>query len=90
MAMTSYTYSKTLGWRTDSADMAAALGDSPNDDLYAYGRPFYDRPHLFKLSGNYGFNFGLYFGALLRYQSGEPVDLTIESQRLINQGWVTV
>ena len=71
-------------------NMASAVGDSPNDDLYAYGRPFYDRPHLFKLSGNYAFNFGLNIGAYIRYQSGEPFARTIESQRRMNQGWETV
>jgi hypothetical protein len=72
MMMGSYTYSKTLGWRFDAADMASSVGDSPNDDLFAYGRPFYDRPHLFKLSGNYAFNFGLNIGAFIRPAPSSP------------------
>jgi hypothetical protein len=69
--MTSYTYSKTMGWRIDAGNSVTSVGDSPNDDLYAYGRPFYDRPHLFKLSGSYTFPWGMNFGAFVRYQSGE-------------------
>jgi hypothetical protein len=88
--MTSYTYSKTLGWRYDAGDMASYVGDSPNDDLYAYGRPFFDRPHLFKLSGSYAFPWGMNIGAFIRYQSGEPFTRTIESQRRMNQGWEVV
>jgi hypothetical protein len=88
--MTSYTYSKTMGWRTDAADMASSVGDSPNDDLYAYGRPFYDRPHLLKLAGSYTFNFGFNIGTFIRYQSGEPYARTIESQERMNQGWEVV
>jgi hypothetical protein len=88
--MTSYTYSKTLGWRGDAGHMASAVGDSPNDDLYAYGRPFFDRPHLFKLSGSYAFSWGMNIGAFIRYQSGAPFARTIESQRRMNQGWEVV
>jgi hypothetical protein len=88
--MSSYTYSKTMGWRTDAGDMASSVGDSPNDDLYAYGRPFYDRPHLLKVAGSYVFNFGFNVGAFIRYQSGEPFARSIESQRRMNQGWEVV
>jgi len=86
----SYTWSKTLGFRTDAGDAASAVGDSPNDDLYAYGRPFYDRPHLFKVSGNYTFPYGINFGAFFRVQSGQPYARTIETPVSLNQGYVTV
>jgi outer membrane receptor protein involved in Fe transport len=86
----SYTWSKTLGWRTDAGDAASGVGDNPNADLFAYGRPFYDRPHLFKVSGNYIFPYGINFGAFLRVQSGQPYARTIETPVELNQGYVTV
>jgi outer membrane receptor protein involved in Fe transport len=86
----SYTWSKTLGFRTDGADAASAVGDNPNADLFAYGRPFYDRPHLFKVSGNYIFPYGINAGAFLRVQSGQPYARTIETPVSLNQGYVTV
>jgi hypothetical protein len=88
MAMGSYTYSEMMGFGTDGGGGLASVGDDPNADHYAYGRPFYDRPHLFKLTGSYAFNFGLNIGAFLRYQSGQPLTRYIESQRRMNQGWV--
>ncbi len=86
----SYTWSKTLGWRTDAGDAASGVGDNPNANLFAFGRPFYDRPHLFKVSGNYIFPYGVNFGAFFRVQSGEPFARTIETPEELNQGFVSV
>ncbi len=86
----SYTWSKTLGWRTDAGDAASGVGDNPNANLFAYGRPFYDRPHLFKVSGSYIFPYDINVGAFFRVQSGEPFARTVETPVRLNQGWVTV
>jgi hypothetical protein len=86
----SYTWSRTLGWRSDAADFASGLGDSPNDNLFAYGRTFYDRPHLLKISGSVILPYDISFGSFVRFQSGQPARLSIETPYRLNQGWVTV
>jgi len=86
----SYTWSRTLGWRTDAGDFASGLGDNPNANLHAYGRPYYDRPHLVKISGSYILSYDVSLGTFVRFQSGQPARRSIETQRRLNQGWVTV
>ena len=65
-------------------------GDSPNQDLFAYGRTFFDRPHLFKLAGSVTLPLDFNIGAFIRYQSGEPFAREIEAPERMNQGYVTV
>jgi hypothetical protein len=86
----SYTWSRTLGWRTDAGDFASSVGDNPNDNLFAYGRPFYDRPHLIKVSGSVVLPYDVSLGTFVRFQSGEPFAREIETARRLNQGWVEV
>ncbi len=86
----SYTWSRTLGWRTDAGDFASGLGDTPNANLFAYGRPYYDRPHLVKISGSYILPYDIALGTFVRFQSGQPARRSIETPYALNQGWVTV
>lgn len=65
-----------------------ARGVDPNDQVNAKGRPFWDRPVIFKLSGSYLLPYDITIAGNLRIQSGKPFN------RLLNvpltQGVVTV
>ncbi len=60
----------------------------PNDRVNAKGRPFWDRPVIFKLSGSYILPYNITLAGNIRVQSGKPFN------RLLNvpltQGVVTV
>jgi hypothetical protein len=71
-------------------DVANAFHDNPNQLINAEGaKPFYHRPHQFKVVGSYNFPHEFRVSGVLRTQSGAPYARTFTVSGL-NQGTITV
>jgi hypothetical protein len=75
------------GFRAEENDIGVLgeLAVDPNAGPSARGRLFYDRAFLIKLSAVYRFPYGVTFGAIARYQDGQPFSRVTVVQNL-NQG----
>lgn len=60
----------------------------PNNEVNAKGRPFWDRPVIFKLSGGYLLPYDVMVSGNVRVQSGQPMARQLRVR--LNQGFVTV
>lgn len=58
-------------------DVLGSLLVDPNAATYARGQLFQDRSHVVKLAGIYRFPWGVRFGAIARYQDGQPLSRLI-------------
>ena len=65
---------ESRGFRADENNLGSLgeLSIDPNAASSSRGRLFYDRAFTMKLSGIYRFPYGITFGAIARYQDGQP------------------
>ena len=75
------------GFRADENNLGSLgeLSIDPNAASFPRGRLFYDRAFTMKLSAVYRFPWGVTFGAIARYQDGQPFSRVTVVQDL-NQG----
>ena len=80
----------TRGASGGDGDLANGFYDNPNNLINAEGaKPFWDRPHQFKVVGSYQLPKEFRLSGVLRAQSGAPYARTFTVGGL-NQGTVTI
>jgi hypothetical protein len=88
--LASFTSSSSKG-NIDNWLQSEASFDDPNQDLFAFGKNFWDRPVILKISGSYQFPLGINMGVSLRHMSGIPYTRFAETPVELNYvGYVDV
>jgi hypothetical protein len=87
--LVSFTWSKHEGMLS-SLEYASSMFDEPNADYYAYGRTYWDRPIILKVSGSYQLPWGINVGASFRFNSGAPYARDAEIKFNYTGSWDTI